>query len=384
MNTVWFSQATSLTNALLSQEIKLTDIQPGAALLDLRHQHEKTALGLLAKVAMSLGPALYLNREFLLVIATGTIDTQQAASTIAREIDPEVRKAIRLGRITGESLLDQVEELASKEMFLTNEDGRNLVDYPYEPLAVYAHLPSATISDTFAEGVQIVLTQSASPGTMALGAYGASAESPTKQLMPKEAASIAAAGNVVCSPLLFDGISLNTRLIQAKVISPAEVSLPSVDSDDLIIEEDLPGLSYTVKWKLHDNELRIDDVHTNVKNEAVAVTATFLDGYEFTCMVNIEESQFSALESGINTISEVSLDVIGHKLAQLTSQSDKASLQQQVSRTELLLHDLGLNYEPKSLQDAIRPRIQEWHSTIPREAVLFGQECRYLKEWLDN
>ena len=384
MNTIWFSQATSLTDALLSDEIKLTDIQTGAALLDLRHQQENAALGLLAKVAKNLGPALYLNRELLLVVATGTIDTQQAASTIASVIDPEVRKAIRLGRITGDSLLDQVEELASKDLFLTNKDGRNLIDHPEELLSVYAHTPPAVISDTFAEGVQIVLTQSASPGTMALGAYGASTESPTKVLMPKEAASIAAAGNMVCSPLRFEGINLNARLAQAKVVSPAEVSILNVEYDELTTEEDLPGLSYVVRWKLADGELRIDDIQANVKNQEITVTATFLEGHEFTCMVKVEENQLPALESGLNKVSGVSLDAIGPKLVRLTSQSDKASLRKLVSRLELLLHDLDLNREPNSLQDAIRPRTVEWNSSIPSESVLFGQECRYLKDWLDN
>ena len=189
---------------------------------------------------------------------------------------------------------------------------------------------------------------------------------------------------MVCSPLRFEGINLNARLAQAKVVSPAEVSILNVEYDELTTEEDLPGLSYVVRWKLADGELRIDDIQANVKNQEVTVTAIFLEGHEFTCMVKVEENQLPALESGLNKVSGISLDAIGPKLVRLTSQSDKASLRKLVSRLELLLHDLDLNREPNSLQDAIRPRTVEWNSSIPSESVLFGQECRYLKDWLDN
>ncbi len=397
-----FASAPSAALANLVKKPDPLDERADCLLLDLRSAHAEHAKSALRTIAAVLAPQLYLQGEKSWIVATGPVAPIQAAKQIAEQFIALGHKNVRIAIIHGELLTEQLEDLAQAGANLTDEQGVSLLDYKVPPRSILTDTSAAPIAEALSAGAQVVLTQMARPGTMALGRYGSQMAGASLPL--KAAAAVAASADLL---LQLDSIQTDSssELLIAKTNSLGECLIENLNGNfssnydrEQKLSGNLPDVGYESSWTANSQHcLLLEEIKGRVASESCKLLVELAGNYRLNFQTMGDDA--SNIAMWLHSIASLIPSEIGLKLTTLAIEdgkkydislesSKRTSLEAIASQIELICLPAhgGLQLDSSlssCLSELTRSFEMEIFSGNSMKHVEFQQQTLTVEEWID-
>lgn len=397
-----FALASSVALKQLVKKPNPLDEKANCLLLDLRGTESEHAESALRTITTTLSPQLYLQADKTWIVSTGPISPSDAAKIIAEQFVTLGYKNVRLAVVQGEALTDRLEELAQARADLTDDTGTSLLDYKESPLSVLTNAPAAPIAEAMSDGAQIVLTQRALPGTMALGAYAGQLVGPS--LPAESAASIASAADLLAQ-LGQIPITTDCEAVIAHTTSQGECFLENlsevVPTDflaDRSISNTLPEVVYQSQWKADTKDrLCLDSIKSQIASDSLDLLVTVLEKFRLEFQVKFASGlQYDKWYTRLNNLISAGIDLTTSQFTEShvpkyllsiesTNRSSLEALAQQIELLSFASQD-GPHLKGSlisSIQKVFRNFEMAISSKTAEGLVEFQHQMRTVEEWID-
>lgn len=401
-----FALASAVASKQLSSKPDPLDEKIDTLLLDLSKSEPQHARSVLKSIATAIAPQLYLQAEKSWILATGTLSPTEAARIIAEQFLALGYQKTSVAIIQGESFINRLEELVQEGADLRDETGCSLIDYTEIPLSVLTNAPAEPITEALSEGAQIVITQMALPGSMALAAYGNQLTGAS--LPPKAAASIAAAAQMLSQRgQVHAGSQSNAdqEVVIARTNNQGACYLDNLSetatsnfSLDSKLACTLPEISYESQWQVESShKIRLESIECETSDETVKLAVTLPEKFraEFKAQF-ANPHDYENWEKRLQSVASPEIKFLASKLAtsdeteyfvtlESKQLSQLKSFTQQIELLSLASH--GGPYLSVPASDAIREAHRYLELSISSRSALdtieFQHQMRTVEDWMD-